>query len=237
MRKQLVFKKLQTDDSELTGLPRILCRGLSMSPTIRRSDVLYISSYRSREVQPGDVVVFKIAGHPLPTVHRVLSQDDFGIITVGDNNDKADPDYLNPSDIIGKVLYLQRGTKLKRVRGGWSGSFVGRVMRLRRSLDYRLSRIGHPAYEWLIRNKVFQRWPFGSIRTRVVCFMTNESQELQLLWRGRIIGWFAPELGTWVIKRPFRLFIDQSLLPAPDYKDTGHLPPVIQSASRHPVPR
>jgi hypothetical protein len=190
-----------------------------MSPTIRRSDLLYVSSYDGAKVRPGDVAVFKSTGLPLPTVHRVLSQDDLGIITRGDNNDSSDPDHLSPSDVIGRVVYLQRGSKLKRVRGGLPGSVIGRVMRLRRLLDYRLSRIGHPAYEWLAQHKIFQRWPSCSIRTKVVCFTRDEAQELQLLWGTRIIGWFAPELGTWVIKRPFRLFIDQSLLPVANTND------------------
>lgn len=184
-----------------------------MTPTIGRSDFLYVSSCDGRKVRPGDVVVFKSAGQSLPTVHRVLSQDAFGIKTVGDNNDRVDPECLDPGDIIGRVDYLRRGPKLKRVRGGRLGSLMGRVMRLRRLLDCGLSRIGHPTYEWLIRYKIFQRWPFGPIRTKVVCFTRCDAQELRLLWGTRLVGWFAPESGTWVIKRPYRLFIDQSSLP------------------------
>jgi signal peptidase I len=200
----------------------MFCRGFSMTPTIRRSDVLRISSYDGKRVRPGDVVVFKSTGQTVLTVHRVLSRDATGIKTAGDNNDEVDPEYLKPGDIIGRVDYLQRGFKLKRVHRGWSGSLIGRVMRLRRLLDYRLSRIGRPAYEWLIRHKVFIKWPFGSIRIKVVSFTRNGAQELQLLWGTRVIGWFAPEFGTWRIKRPFRLFIDESSLPFARTEKTSH---------------
>ena len=223
MIKKLLFKKPQIDDQEFGRLSGMFCRGFSMKPTIKRSEVLHVQPYGARKVRPGDVVVFKPAGQPRPTVHRVLSQDAFGIRTMGDNNDKVDADYLNSNDVIGRVVYLERGSRLKRVRGGWSGSFIGRVMRLRRLLDCRISRIGQPIYEWLIRHNIFKKWLFCSIRTKVVCFTRDEAQELQLLWRGRVIGWFAPDVDNWVIRRPFRLFIDQSLLPVPDNKETDRL--------------
>jgi len=184
-----------------------------MSPTIRRSDTLYVLPYNETKVQIGDVVIFKFVGQPVPTVHRVLRLDGFGITTMGDNNDSADPHFLNSSDIIGKVVYLGRRSKLKPVHGGWPGSLVGRLMRLRRLLDCHVSRIGHPLYEFLVRHKIFVRWPFCSMRTKVVSFTRNGTNDLQLLWRGRVIGWFVPEVGTWTIKRPFRLFVDQSTLP------------------------
>jgi len=200
-----------------------------MSPTIRRSDILHVLPCNGAKINVGDVVVFKSAGRPLPTVHRALSQVDFGIITMGDNNDRADPDCLNPSDIIGRVVYLQRGSKLKRVRGGWSGSLIGRVMRVRRLLDHRISRIAFPLYDLLARYRIFIRWPFCSMRTKVVSFARNGADDLQLLWRGRVIGWFVPELGAWMIKRPFRLFIDQSLLPvaSPNNGETRQAPAVF----------
>ena len=184
-----------------------------MSPTIRRSDTLYVLPYNETKVHIGDVVVFKSIGQPILTVHRVLRLDGFDITTMGDNNDSADPHFLNSSDIIGKVVYLERRSKLKPVHGGWSGSLVGRLMRLRRLLDYHVSRIGHPLYEFLVQHKIFVRWPFCSMRTKVVSFTRTGTDGLQLLWRGRIIGWFVPEAGTWTIRRPFRLFVDQSTLP------------------------
>jgi signal peptidase I len=207
------FYKLTTEHSEPGGLLKIFCRGFSMSPTIRRSDTLYVLPYNDTRVHIGDVVVFKSISQPIPTVHRVLRLDAFGITTMGDNNDSVDPHFLNSSDIIGKVVYLERRSKLKPVHGGWSGSLVGRLMRLRRLLDYHASRIGHPLYELLARHKVFVCWPFCSMRTKVVSFTRNGTNDLQLLWRGRVIGWFVPEVGTWTIKRPFRLFVDQSTLP------------------------
>ena len=213
MLNQMAFKKLQIDSSDPAALFRVFCRGHSMSPTIRRSDLLCVSPYNSDRVRPGDIVVFKSSGQVMATAHRALSVTAFGVRTMGDNNDSPDLDYVNPSEIIGKVVWVQRRSKLRRVRGGRLGLMIGRLMRLRRLLDRRLSRIGHPIYEWLVRHKIFIRWAFCSIRTKVICFTTDGAQELQLLWGNRLIGWFAPESGTWLIKRPFRLFVDESSLP------------------------
>ncbi len=188
-----------------------------MSPTVKRSDVLYVLPYNRTKIQIGDVVVFKRTGQTMPTVHRVLRLTGSGITTMGDNNDNADPHFLKSTEIIGKVVCLERRSQFRQVHGGWLGSLVGRLMRLRRLLDYRVSRIAHPSYNLLAKHKVFMRWPFSSMRTKVVCFNREGSNDLQLLWRGRVIGWFSPELGTWIIKRPFRLFVDQSMLPVIDH--------------------
>ena len=187
-----------------------------MGPIIKRSDILYVLPYNKTKIQIGDIVVFKYSGQTMPTVHRVLRSNGSGITTMGDNNNSADPHSLKSTDIIGKVVSLERRSKLKRVHGGWLGSLVGRSMRLRRLLDWHVSRFAHPLYELLVRHKIFFRWQFCTMRTNVVSFTRDGMNDLQLLWRGRVIGWFSPEAGAWIIKRPFRLFVDQSALPVID---------------------
>ncbi len=206
-----------------------------MEPTIRNSDLLNVSHCPFERIRSGDVVVFNSVGQSHLTVHRVLSKNIFGIRTMGDNNDNADPGFLNASCFLGKVLTLQRGSKRKRVHGGSLGSAIGRIMRIRHLLDYKLSRIFRPLYQFLARHRFFIGCPFCRFALKVVSFERNGSENLQLLWGRRLIGWFVPERGAWAIRRPFRLFVDESLLPLgiPPHRSTDHSSNV-QSPSRQP---
>jgi signal peptidase I len=187
-----------------------------MAPTIKKGSILFVSPYEGRRIRCGDVVVFRTAGRSLPVVHRVLNQGVQGIRTVGDNNDRGDSDFLGPCDISGQVVYVQGEHGLRTVHGGSFGCLIGGAMRLRRMVYQRLCNALHPIYDWLARSGIFGRRCGFRIRTRIVCFQRNGKNELTLLWGTTPIGWFVPEFGTWAIKPPFRLFVDELSLPKPD---------------------
>ena len=199
-----------------TGLIRIFCRGSSMRPTLKAGDVLLVRPYCGQRPLRGDVVVFRTPERKSPVVHRVLYSDEQGIKTIGDNNDSADPAYLQPGDIIGRVVCASGAGGIRRLRGGRIGALTGRLMRLRRALDMRLSEALHPLYGWLAYSGIFRRWPLHPMRTRVVTFTKNEEREFQLVWGARSIGRFLPEIGAWAVRRPFKLFIDPKSLSLPD---------------------
>lgn len=50
--------------------------------------------------------------------------------------------------------------------------------------------------------------PFAR-RTRVVCFQRPDRTELVLFWGKRRVGRFDPERRAWVIRRPFKIFVDE----------------------------
>lgn len=186
-----------------------------MAPTIHEGNILFVSPYEGRRIRCGDVVVYRSVGRSLPIVHRVLYQDAHGIRTVGDNNDRADWDFLEPRHIAGQVVYAQMDTKLRRVHGGSLGYLIGGAMRLRRMVYRRLCNVLHPAYDWLARSGIFSGRCGFRMRTRVVCFRRNGENELTLFWGTTPIGWFVSEYGAWAFKPPFRLFFDESSLPKP----------------------
>ena len=196
-------------------LIRMLCRGSSMSPTLKLTDVLFVKPCGGGTIRCGDVVVFNRPGRSLPVVHRVVRQDVLGMRTRGDNNDSLDPDYLEECDITGLVLYRLRETGLDRVHGGRLGTLIGAMIRFRRDLEKRFSYIFRPVYHWLASSGILRRWPFHPLGTKVICFEKNGAHELRLLCGRRLMGEFVPELHAWRIDRPFRLFVDESSLPKP----------------------
>jgi hypothetical protein len=53
----------------------------------------------------------------------------------------------------------------------------------------------------------------NNIKTKVISFDRAEGTELQLLLGRRVIGRWLPGMTQWLIRRPFRLFVDEGSLP------------------------
>jgi hypothetical protein len=59
-----------------------------------------------------------------------------------------------------------------------------------------------------------RRWlPNKIMKTKVISFDRAEGLELQLLMGRRVIGRWLPGMTQWLIRRPFRLFVDEASLP------------------------
>ena len=115
--------------------------GPSMNPTLRTSDILHTVPYKHRRIRLGDVIVFVPAQGGRPIAHRAVSKDAHGVLTRGDNNTRVDPCVLEPSRIIGQVLFAQNGDKWRRVYGGTVGRVIGTIMNVRNLVDRRLSAV------------------------------------------------------------------------------------------------
>ena len=74
-------------------------------------------------------------------------------------------------------------------------------------------RLLSPAYQTLSSSGVFRRILPASVRTRVVYFKMKDGVEMQLLVGRFVIGRRMPGWAAWQLRRPFRLFIDESALP------------------------
>ena len=115
--------------------------GPSMNPTLRTSDILHIVPYKHRRIRLGDVIVFVPSEGGRPIAHRAVSKDAQGVLTRGDNNTRVDPCILEPSRIIGQVMFAQSGDKWRRVYGGTVGRVIGNIMNVRNLIDRRLSAV------------------------------------------------------------------------------------------------
>jgi len=184
-----------------------------MTPTLRPLDLLEVMPYGERAVQVGDVVAFLPTENKLHVVHRVIEISGQGIRTLGDNNIYDDPRLLQPSDIAGRVIAAWRGQKRRKVYGGLVGRLLARTVRNTSALDRSISSILHPAYHALARLGVLRAILPHSLRPRVVRFGNPGQASMMLLFLGRAIGRYDVDRRRWVIRRPFKLFVDESVLP------------------------
>jgi signal peptidase I len=194
------------------------CLGPSMRPTLRAGDALWVVPYDGNRIRRGDVIVFcpppgaepEVGPH---VVHRVVSTEAPGIRTRGDNNRGPDPWVLRVDDVLGRVAAVRKGSKWVRVQGGLWGTAWARTLAVLRGLDRGASRVLHPAYRWLARAGVLCAWLPQRLRPQVLSFERPGGVERLLLLGGRVIGRRPPAADQWQIRRPFRLFVDESSLP------------------------
>lgn len=187
--------------------------GSSMFPTLKKGDILRVVPYRDRDVSVGDVLVFNSPFGKIPIVHRVVAVSKEGVRTKGDNKLAIDDFVLQPNEIFGRVVSVQRGKKRVRIFGGFSGQIFAMALATGKCIDLVLVTILRPLYRWFARAGIFRRLFSRWIRARVLCFKRGDGVEMQLHLGRRIIGRRFPGQDQWYIQRPFKLFIDESTLP------------------------
>jgi signal peptidase I len=190
--------------------------GPSMNPILQASDILHIVPYKHRRIRLGDVIVFMPSTGGRPIAHRAVSKNGHGMLTRGDNNARVDPCVLEPNRIIGKVLFAQSGDKWRRVYGGTVGRVIGNLMNVRALIERRLSAVLNAKAQGPSRLKMIGTWIMSRMQTKTVRFSARGGSEWQVLLGSHLIARLPAGRDRWVIRRPFRLFIDETALPAGD---------------------
>lgn len=186
--------------------------GTSMSPMFRSGDWLWVQPYESRKISVGDVIVFRPTGESRITTHRVVAVNNNGVKTRGDNSRMEDPYSLQLHEIIGYVATIRRGTRSIRIRHGRLGLFFARFRRVIRQINLVVSGFFHPLYRYVADSRVLSRMFSRWLCPQIVCFTKPDGIESQLFIGGHFVGRRPPGSEKWQIRRPFRLFIDPSLL-------------------------
>ncbi|HUS94763.1 MAG TPA: signal peptidase I [Patescibacteria group bacterium] len=194
--------------------PLMLCHtGVSMMPTLCEQDLLEVQLCNDLSVRVGDVIVFRMPGQRTITVHRIIGIKPDGIRTKGDNNDYEDPCLLKPDDVVGCVVAAWRGHLRRKITRGKTGLMEIEFARLLRIIDRRVCTLLYPLYVLPARAGIIQRLLPVPLRPRVVAFRSGGRQRLHLLLGQHCIGHYEENGGCWTIRRPFRLFVDERLLP------------------------
>ncbi|MBW4055525.1 MAG: signal peptidase I [Proteobacteria bacterium] len=194
-------------------LETIIYSGPSMNPTLKALDILLVAPYNGRKIRCGDVIVFFPPGSDSRVTHRVISTDAHKVITQGDNNPNVDAWTLGTHDIIGRVIYAQRRTRRLRIYGGGAGRCYAAAARVSLLINLKISIAFGPFYNWLAKAGVFRCCLPARLSPKVISFSRPVGTELQLLMGKLVIGRCLSGMDHWQIRRPFRLFVDESSLP------------------------
>ena len=190
---------------------KLLYNGTSMNPLFREGDVVEVAPYQGREILPGDVVAFSPPEQPGKVIHRVVAVEPQGILTKGDNLPIADTWTLQPGDILGKIVAIHRHGRILSVPQQAPASLY--LLKGCRWCDHTLSRLLQPLYHRLARSGLFRGRLGDWMKPELLYFSRADGLEWQL-WLGKLlIGRKLPHQAHWTIRRPFRLFVDETTLP------------------------
>jgi len=190
-------------------------RGNSMYPLLDERDILEVVPYAGQPVAMGDVILFEPPGRAGWTVHRVTQVTPQGIRTRGDNNTTEDEWSLSAADLRGRVVAAWRGARRRPIAGGRAGQLIAVLLHARLALDRGLARLGRPLYRMLAGRGWLARCLPPGWRPRPVAFQAPEGTRLRLVLGRRVVGQYDPERRRWLIRRPYRLLVDETSLPHP----------------------
>lgn len=194
-------------------LMTVMYTGSSMCPSLKPSDILHVTTERTAVIQRGDVIVFFPPDSRTLVVHRVHTVSRKGMKTRGDSNTGIDSWIINSENIIGRVTRVQRGSQCLNVKGGFRGHCHAIAIQTIRVIDQRASLLLHSLYHLLSRTELFRRLLPARMRLRILSFQRSDGTEFQLLFGRHVIGRLLPDSKRWIIRRPFRLFANESSLP------------------------
>ena len=186
--------------------------GPSMEPTLREPEMVEVAPYGGRPPRVGDVAFFLSPEAGRPVVHRIVRVNLAGVSTLGDNNSEEDAFLLQPGGVKGRVVAAWRDGKRRPIAGGLRGRLTGRWCGWRRVLDRGVSPLLHPLYHALSRRGLIARRLPARFRPRVVVFRSGGRDRVRLLWGRHVIGSYDDRNRRWLIRRPFRLFVDERSL-------------------------
>jgi len=187
-------------------------RGRSMNPTLWESDLLEVFPYGVDQIQVGDVIAFQSEGCEEYTIHRAIKVEEHGIKARGDNNDSVDPFWIQPDQVVGKVLALRRGQKLIRVLSGMPGLIWSHFIRTLGQLEQVISTEVHPLYRALSRNGILLSMLSKQYQPQIQRFTGNGRDQYKVTIGNRVVGLYDNDTDVWRIRRPFRLFMDERKL-------------------------
>jgi hypothetical protein len=184
--------------------------GRSMYPTLFEADLLEIEP--PSRICVGDVILFVSKDNLV--VHRVVGIASEGISTRGDNNNDDDRGLVAPEKIVGIVVAAWRGQLRRRIYGGRIGQtyqlFLCGQRRIYRECRPSLAH-SYRAASQLGLPRLLKRF----CRPGIVQFNINGDIDIRLMLGVQIIGHYCQSSNCWQIHPPFRLFVDESLLPKP----------------------
>lgn len=188
--------------------------GGSMLGTFRPGDRLIAEEVPVTVICPGDVVIYRgqeELGQPERIVHRVVAITPDGLVTKGDNSPYVDVDPVIADTLLGRVTHVERGGRVRRVRGGHWGLLHARALHVRgggRRVAWRLLRfVGRGAYRRLREGGLVRRlWRPAVTR---ICVEGEDGPLVKYVHHGRTVARWQPETGRFRLRRPYDLVISR----------------------------
>jgi SynChlorMet cassette protein ScmC len=191
----------------------VVYSGPSMNPTLRAPDLLDVVPYHGEKPAVGDIICFTLPGDEKNIVHRIIRITGSGIRTQGDNNPSVDPALIQEDRIIGRVIGANRGKHYQKIASATLGRFTRWRMRIRKSALNTIVKIIRLAKPALGLTRAISPLLPGRWKPRIVLFSSRNTPIMRLFFGASVAGEFNTLRGTWTIRFPFRLLVNETALP------------------------
>jgi hypothetical protein len=182
--------------------------GSSMYPTFHDPEFLLLEKPSRNSLRIGDVIVFKTGHIKSLVIHRIVGRikDDF--VTKGDNNSRIDAVAVPFDSIHGRAVGILTKKGVRPVSNGLPGYLLSRFHRVRLFIKrYIIKPLVWNAFTVRSRNAV-TRYLF--IKPEFCVFMhVNGEQQIRLIWKNRVIGYYSLQKNMAFIKRLYRIGINR----------------------------
>ena len=180
--------------------------GSSMRGSLRMADIVHTDDALFHSIHPGDVIVYKNpSSHKQKIIHRVQSISPDGLITQGDNCYTPDSIPITEQEFIGRVTFVERQRKLKRITGNHAGLLRAKTLRTAKYLRAFLSPVSHPLYTYTGKGvTALLRWHPKIHRIQI---NTPSGRSIKYIHHEKTVARWDPNTGEWHCKKPFDLIL------------------------------
>jgi hypothetical protein len=200
----------------------VVYSGQSMNPTLRAPDLLDVVPYTGGKPAVGDIICFTPPGDEKNVVHRIIRITGSGIQTQGDNSLSADQALVQEDRIIGRVIGATREKHYRKIACGTLGRFTRWRMRIRISALNKIFKIVRLAKPALVLTRAISHLLPGRWKPRIVLFSSRNTLIMRLFFGASVAGEFNTIRGTWTIRFPFRLLVNETALPIIERPEPEH---------------
>lgn len=185
--------------------------GPSMRPLLKTGDIILIQPIEPKKLKAGDIITYSNHQKKVVISHRLIKINKNQFITAGDNNPKIDDKNPSAQDILGKVYFVNRDHKIKKIYGGWPCLVFFNFFFLRNRLLKIIQIISHPIYFFLASINLFKCQTIFQKDIQIVHYQ-KRTKRFTLFFKRRLIGHYDASRNQWTLKRPYRLIISETYL-------------------------
>lgn len=182
--------------------------GDSMRGTFYLGDRLVVVPPSQEIISVGDVIVFSRMNGPddkEEIIHRIDAISENKFITRGDNNLYRDISLVQPDQVIGKIVMVERNGQRQEVVGGSLGLWRVKPRWLWLKVDYWLRRLYRKPYRWLRLSKIIPNlWP---IEINEMQIKTDRGPLIKYIYKGRTVATWETSRKLFECREPFDLVI------------------------------
>ena len=124
--------------------------------------------------------------------------------------------------IIGRVIGATREKHHRKIAYGTLGRFTRWRMRIRKSVLDKILKIIRLAKPALVLTRAISHLLPGRWKPRIVIFSSRNTRIMRLFFGASVAGEFNTIRGTWTIRFPFRLLVNETALPIIERPEPAH---------------